>query len=178
LAAPSSYANSFVGSPETQPSWQTIGSIVSGLTEGLSHYLFSSNVGSLSIDDADVVKVQKLKLVINSCGAHAEWERNNRKFAKYGHWFVQGIAGRRVALSRSDQDLCVDEIDDHAVATYYQYGYKEASTMSTMYSVTFHSRLQWDYQFVFKAKVTATATKPDDVFGVFCIKWPHLILCH
>jgi hypothetical protein len=59
LAAATSNDNSIVESPEKQKSGQTIDSIVGGLTEGVSHYLCSTNVGSLCIDDADVVKVQK-----------------------------------------------------------------------------------------------------------------------
>ena len=79
-AAPSSNDNSIVASPEKKKSGQSIDSIVGGLTEGVSHYLCSSDVGYLCIDDADVVKVQKHNTSNKIRAAHMRNESKTESF--------------------------------------------------------------------------------------------------
>jgi hypothetical protein len=73
-----------VASPEKKKSGQSIDSIVGGLTEGVSHYLCSSDVGYLcidiDIDDADVVKVQKHNTSNKVRAAHMRNESETESF--------------------------------------------------------------------------------------------------
>jgi hypothetical protein len=113
LAAESSDDNSIVASPEKKKSGQTIDSIVGGLTEGVSHYLCSSNVGSLCIDDADVVKVQKHNTSNKIRAAHMRNESETESLQNVARSGNCGSTGGPIAFG--SRSLCGprgDELND------------------------------------------------------------------
>jgi hypothetical protein len=104
LAAASSDDNSIVASPEKKKSGQSIDSIVGGLTEGVSHYLCSSDVGYLCIDDADVVKVQKHNTSNKICAAHMQNESKTESFQNVARSGNCGSTGSPIAFG--SRSLC------------------------------------------------------------------------